>query len=152
MRYRLYREQQIKCDLDEALRFFSSANNLQKITPASMKFRVLSSFSDDRIFEGMKIDYLVSPVLSIPLKWKTIITQVDWQKSFTDFQASGPYKYWNHFHEFIPNEGGVLMKDTVDYELPLGLLGNLAHGLFVRKKLNAIFDYRFQYLNKKYNL
>ena len=152
MRYRLYREQQINCDVEEAWRFFSSANNLQKITPDSMRFKVLSDFADDRIFEGMEINYLVSPVLNIPLKWKTIITQVDWQRSFTDFQASGPYKYWNHFHEFIPTAGGVLMKDTVDYELPLGFLGDLAHGVFVKKKLNSIFDYRFQYLDKKFNV
>jgi ligand-binding SRPBCC domain-containing protein len=152
MRYRLYREQQINCDVEEAWRFFSSANNLQKITPESMRFKVLSDFEDDRIFEGMQIDYLVSPVLNIPLKWKTIITQVDWQRSFTDFQASGPYKYWNHFHEFIPNDEGVLMKDTVDYELPMGFLGDLVHGVFVKNKLNSIFDYRFQYLDKKFNV
>jgi ligand-binding SRPBCC domain-containing protein len=152
MRYRLYREQQIKCDVEEAWSFFSSANNLQKITPESMRFKVLSDFEDDRIFEGMQIDYLVSPVLNIPLKWKTIITQVDWQRSFTDFQASGPYKYWNHFHEFIPNDEGVLMKDTVDYELPMGFLGDLVHGVFVKNKLNSIFDYRFQYLDKKFNV
>lgn len=152
MRYRLYREQQIKCDVEEAWCFFSSANNLQKITPESMRFKVLSDFADDSIFEGMQIDYLVSPVLNIPLKWKTIITQVDWQRSFTDFQASGPYKYWNHFHEFIPNADGVLMKDTVDYELPMGFLGDLVHGVFVKNKLNSIFDYRFQYLDKKFNV
>jgi ligand-binding SRPBCC domain-containing protein len=152
MRYRLYREQQIKCNVEDAWRFFSSANNLQKITPDSMRFKVLSDFADDSIFEGMQIDYLVSPVLNIPLKWKTIITQVDWQRSFTDFQASGPYKYWNHFHEFIPNADGVLMKDTVDYELPMGFLGDLVHGVFVKNKLNSIFDYRFQYLDKKFNV
>ena len=152
MRYRLYREQQINCDVEEAWRFFSSANNLRKITPSSMKFKVLSDFSDDRIFEGMEIDYLVSPMFNIPLKWKTIITQVDWQRSFTDFQVSGPYKYWNHFHEFIPNVSGVLMKDTVDYKLPLGFLGDLAHSVFVKSKLESIFDYRFQYLHKKFNI
>jgi hypothetical protein len=30
----------------------------------------------------------------------------------------------------------------VDYSLPFGVLGRLAHGIFVRRQLEAIFDYR----------
>ena len=96
----------------------------------------------------MIIEYTISPLMGIPMPWQTRITQVDEGKSFTDFQQIGPYKLWNHFHEFIPNKNGVLMKDTVDYELPLGLLGSVAHTLMVRKKLNTIFDYRYQVLEK----
>ena len=47
------------------------------------------------------------------------ITEVTFQKLYR-FSRKGPYKLWNHFHEFIPNKEGVLMKDTVDYELPFG--------------------------------
>src|SRR5690606_4529118 len=63
----------------------------------------------------------------------------------------GPYKYWTHFHEFIPNKGGVLMKDTVDYELPFGFFGKMAHLLFVKNKLAYIFDFRYDVLEKKLN-
>lgn len=151
MIYQLYREQQLCCDLSEAWTFFSNPDNLSEITPKNMGFVVLTKNAGDIIYEGMEIDYTVSPLLGIPMKWKTHILQVDFQKSFTDFQAKGPYKFWNHHHEFILNADGVLMKDTVDYELPFGILGQIAHYLFVKKKLNEIFDYRFQYLNKKFN-
>lgn len=151
MRYQLYREQQLHCDIDTAWSFFSSPNNLSKITPKDMGFTVLSKDIQPEIFEGMLIDYTVSPILGIPLKWQTKITQVDKNKSFTDFQEKGPYKYWNHFHEFIPNSQGVLMKDTVDYELPMGFLGKIAHQAFVKKKLVSIFDYRYQVLEKYFN-
>lgn len=151
MKYQLYREQQLHCDIDTAWSFFSSPNNLSKITPKDMGFTVLSKDIQPEIFEGMLIDYTVSPILGIPLKWQTKITQVDKNKSFTDFQQKGPYKYWNHFHEFIPNSQGVLMKDTVDYELPMGFLGKIAHQLFVKKKLASIFNYRFQVLEKHFN-
>jgi len=151
MKYQLYREQQLHCDIDTAWSFFSSPNNLSKITPKDMGFTVLSKDIQPEIFEGMLIDYTVSPILGIPLKWQTKITQVDKNKSFTDFQEKGPYKYWNHFHEFIPNSEGVLMKDTVDYELPMGFLGKIAHQAFVKKKLVSIFDYRYQVLEKYFN-
>lgn len=151
MNYRLYREQQLYCDIDTAWRFFSSPMNLSEITPKDMAFTVLSEEQDQPIFEGMLIDYSVSPLLGIPLKWQTKIIQVEHQKSFTDFQQKGPYKYWKHFHEFIPNEKGILMKDTVEYELPFGVLGNIVHSLLVKKKLNKIFDYRHQVLKQLFN-
>ena len=34
------------------------------------------------------------------------------------------------------------MRDVVDYELPFGPLGGLAHRLFVRRSLESIFDFR----------
>lgn len=151
MKYRLYREQQLYCDIDTAWRFFSSPMNLSEITPKDIAFTVLSEDQDQPIFEGMLINYSVSPLLGIPLKWQTKIIQVEHQKSFTDFQQKGPYKYWKHFHEFIPNEKGILMKDTVEYELPFGVLGNIVHSLLVKKKLNKIFDYRHQVLKQLFN-
>ena len=38
------------------------------------------------------------------------------------------------------------MTDIVHYKLPMGLLGNIAHKLFVKRKLNEIFGYRFSIL------
>ncbi|MCT4287241.1 hypothetical protein CMU71_06535 [Elizabethkingia anophelis] len=151
MRYHLYREQQLNCNIEEVWDFFSSPLNLSKITPQDMKFTVLSDLKNTPIYEGMEIDYLVSPVLGIPLKWKTRITQVNYQKSFTDLQAKGPYRYWNHYHEFIENDKGVLMKDSVNYELPFGLLGKLAHSLFVHKRLKGIFEFRYNFLEGYFN-
>ncbi|WP_312089771.1 SRPBCC family protein [Chryseobacterium sp.] len=151
MIHQLYREQQLNCTIDEAWKFFSSANNLSKITPKEMNFIVRTKLSDDAIYEGMIINYYVSPLLNIKMSWQTKIIEVNDRKSFTDFQEKGPYKLWNHHHEFIENENGVLMKDTVDYELPLGFLGEIAHVLLVKKKLKHIFDYRTQVLDKMFN-
>lgn len=151
MSYRLSRSQQLHCDGDTAWKFFSSPYNLSRITPQDMKFLVLTELPDEPIYEGMTIDYKVTPLLGIPMRWRTRITQVDAGKSFTDFQEKGPYKLWNHFHEFIPNEQGVLIKDTVDYELPMGFLGKIAHTVMVQKKLQHIFDYRHRVLAQLFN-
>lgn len=151
MKHRLIRQQQLNCDLEKAWRFFSSANNLSVITPPEMKFVVLTKLEDDDIYEGMTIDYHISPVLNIKMNWQTEIVQVDHQKSFIDFQNKGPYKMWHHYHEFVENKDGVLMKDVVDYELPLRILGEIAHKLFVKKKLESIFNYRHEVLEVLFN-
>lgn len=151
MRYQLYREQQLNCNIETAWNFFSSPKNLSEITPKDMGFTVLSENQDEPIYVGMVIDYTVTPLFSIPMKWRTYITMVNFQQSFADFQERGPYKYWHHRHEFIPNAQGVLMKDTVDYELPFGILGTIVHRLLVRKKLEKIFSYRYRVLEKKFH-
>ncbi len=151
MVHQLQRQQQLNCDIQTAWKFFSSANNLSEITPKDMNFVVRTQLSDAEIYEGMLIDYYVSPLLGIKLNWQTEITEVNFQKSFTDFQKKGPFKLWNHFHEFILNDKGVLMMDTVSYELPFGFLGEIAHSVMVKKKLEYIFDYRFKILEETFN-
>lgn len=143
--------QQLNCSIEEAWDFFSSPHNLAVITPPEMKFTVRSKLADEPIFEGMLIDYYVTPLFGIKMKWRTEITQVDFQKSFTDYQLKGPYKRWNHQHLFFPNEQGVLMEDIIHYKLPFGFLGKLAHPLLVKRKIKGIFDYRKSVLDQKFN-
>ena len=150
MMYRLERTQQLNCTIDVAWNFFSSPHNLEKITPAKMKFLILSDLKEE-IFEGMIIDYKIRPLFNFPVRWTTRITQVDFQKSFTDFQQKGPYKTWNHNHQFEVNENGVLMKDIVDYQLPYGWLGDLVHSMLVKRKLERIFNFRYQVLEELFN-
>ena len=44
------------------------------------------------------------------------------------------------------------MTDIVDYRLPFGILGKIAHPLFIKKKLNQIFDYRYEVLENKFGV
>jgi ligand-binding SRPBCC domain-containing protein len=44
--------------------------------------------------------------------------------------------------------GGVEMNDEIVYASPLGLVGQLAHWLFVGRTLRSIFDYRIQVLKR----
>lgn len=141
--YRILKEQLIHASLEEVWHFFSHPANLQRITPPGMGFRVTSGQLPDEIFAGQIITYKVSPVLGIPLFWMTEITHVDRLRMFVDEQRRGPYSLWHHEHHFSQtSDGEVLMRDIIYYQLPLGLIGTLAHRLFVRKQLADIFDYR----------
>lgn len=149
MKFQIRREQQLNCDINTAWAFFSSPNNLSKITPDDIKFIVKDNLKEE-IFVGMKINYTIAPLLGIPLKWQTLITAVNHNKSFIDVQAKGPFKLWHHKHEFYENDAGVLMIDTVDYELPFGILGVWTHRIAVRKKLNHIFNFRYKILKQRF--
>lgn len=136
--------QKIPVSLDKAWDFFSNPANLQAITPDTMGFKVISKYHGDTMYAGQLIEYKVRPVLNIPLYWMTEITQVKDRQYFIDEQRFGPYALWHHQHHFRAIEGGVEMTDIIHYKNPLGILGRLANVLFVKKKVNTIFDYRFK--------
>lgn len=141
-KYELYRETVLQVTMLEAWDFFSNPSNLSKITPAEMDFNVVTKDLPQHIHNGLLIDYIVRPLAGIPLKWKTQICAVNAPHSFVDEQLKGPYAYWHHEHTFEEKDGKVLMKDKVTYSVPFGVFGQLANSLFVRSKLEEIFNYR----------
>ncbi|RFM35695.1 SRPBCC family protein [Chitinophaga silvisoli] len=140
--YLLRYEQVLNTSIPEAWKFFSRADNLEKITPSYMRFDITSPVTDKPIYAGEIITYVIHPVLGIPLRWMTEITHVKEGEYFVDEQREGPYGLWHHQHHFEAVAGGVKMTDIVHYSLPLGILGRVAHALFVRRQLEGIFAYR----------
>ena len=69
---------------------------------------------------------------------------------FADVQRRGPFAYWYHRHRFEPTpQDTTIMIDEIEYALPLGWLGRLVAGPFVRAKLQRVFDYRHNVLAEK---
>jgi ligand-binding SRPBCC domain-containing protein len=137
----------LKASLEEVWDFFSSPSNLKKITPPAMGFNIISG-GEGKMYPGQIISYNVKPVAGIPLTWVTEITHVEPLKFFVDEQRFGPYSMWHHEHHFREVEHGVEMTDIVTYVLPFGFLGRIAHALFVKSKVNRIFEYRSKVMNQ----
>ncbi len=146
--YKLKREQFLPISSEEAWTFFSSPKNLSMITPPDMGFKIVSGTESDEMKEGQIINYIVKPIFYIPLQWRTMIRDVVKPEQFTDIQLKGPYLIWEHSHRFVPVEGGISMIDEVNYKLPIGLLGRIMHQLFIRKRIEFIFNYRYTMLEK----
>lgn len=119
--------------------FFAAAENLGRITPPELGFRIRSPLPID-MRAGALIEYTIR-LYGIPLTWRTEITAWDPPRSFEDTQRAGPYAKWVHTHTFEAAGDGTTMVDRVVYALPFGYLGALAHPL-VRLQLRRIFDYR----------
>ncbi len=138
--YVLERAQRVPGTLAEVFPFFEDPHNLAEITPGWLRFRVLSS-SDERVREGTRIRYRIR-WLGLPMRWESSISRHDPPHAFADEMLRGPYKRWLHLHTFRQIGHEVELSDRVEYDLPGGLLGALAHRLIVRRQLEAIFDYR----------
>ena len=140
--YHLKRTQTLPITARQAWDFFSSPKNLAVITPREMNFKILSMSGGDKMYPGQIITYKVNVLPMVRMRWVTEISHVQEPEYFTDEQRFGPYSLWHHKHHFTDVDGGVLMTDEVDYALPLGLLGQFAHWLFVGREVNRIFDHR----------
>ena len=134
----------VKASLDEVWNFISVPENLSKITPTEMNFKITfqSALNEKGMYAGQIISYKVSPIPFYRASWVTEITQVQEKKFFIDEQRFGPYSFWHHQHIIFETEGGIEMKDIVSFKLPFGGLGNMLGGWFVRKQLMKIFSCR----------
>ena len=151
MIHQIRTEQFLNTTIDNLWDFVTSPQNLKKITPKYMNFVIESENRLEKIYPGMIICYKVSPILKIPTTWVTEITHVKKNKLFVDEQRVGPYKIWHHEHLFRVEGEGVLMIDIVSYKLPFGIIGKLLNTLFIKKKIQDIFNYRFNKLDEIFN-
>ncbi len=147
--YQLHSKQAFPISKQKAWEFLSNPANLKVITPDHMGFHILSG-ADRPMFSGQIIQYKVTPFPGYTTKWVTEITHVKEGDYFVDEQRFGPYALWHHKHFIKDIDGGIEMEDIIDYKIPFGLLGQLAHPIIVKKQLKQIFSYREQKLTERF--
>ena len=138
--YLIEREQWLDRPIEEVFAFYGDATNLEAITPALLRFSVITP-APIAMGAGTLIDYRLR-WRGVPLRWRTVIEAWEPPYRFIDRQLKGPYRLWHHTHTFEQQRGGTLIRDIVRYQLPFGWLGAAAHRLGVRRDLEAIFDHR----------
>ena len=138
--HRLYRKTRVPASVEDVFHFFGQVENLGRITPAWYHFRSLTP-TPLALSLGLQIDFALK-LNGFPVSWKTEITGWDPPHSFEDTQIRGPYKQWVHFHKFTAEGNETIMEDAVVYRCPGWILEPLVDFWYVRRKLEAIFDYR----------
>ena len=92
------------------------------------------------------------PLSPLRIHWESEITEFSWNHRFCDEQIRGPFSSWKHCHTFSPScwhgVDATLVADTVEYEVPFGSMGRLAHLLFLRGEIEHTFAYRQRRLEK----
>ena len=80
----------------------------------------------------------------IKTRWVAEHTVYDPPHLFEDVQIKGPFRSWRHRHIVQPHPEGAILRDEIDYEPPLGLLGRALAPLLVQRRLQKLFDYRHE--------
>jgi len=131
----------VPAPIHDVFDFFSDPYNLARITPRSLGFKI-TSMDDLPVRPGFRIEYTLKPLFGVPVRWVTRIPVFEPPHRFVDVQERGPYKYWRHEHTFKECDGQTLMRDHVQYEMPMGPIGAAVQRLVVARQLEKIFDYR----------
>ena len=134
-------EQVVPSNIKDVWAFFSSPQNLNDLTPPDLRFRIVS-VSVPRMYTGQLIEYRIRILPGIWYPWLTEIRHVREEEYFVDEQRAGPYKFWYHEHHFVQEKAGVRIVDRVTYSVGFGFIGTLINWLWVRRKLEGVFEYR----------
>ena len=140
MKHVFERRQFVPRPRSEVFAFFADAGNLERLTPESLRFQIVSSLPIE-MDAGVRIEYKLS-LYGVPFRWRTLIESYEPETRFVDVQVEGPYRLWRHTHSFDDAPGGTLVDDRVEYEVPLGPIGEVARIMFVAPQLSQIFDFR----------
>jgi ligand-binding SRPBCC domain-containing protein len=160
MRHSLQTEQWLPYPRELVFAFFADPANLPPLMPKWQRARVekanyaappappLPSTSGFAAGKGslITISFQAIPLLPLRLEWDAYIAEFRWNDFFCDEQRRGPFKYFRHCHrireEIREGTPGTVVTDALEYELPLGLLGDLANKLAVKRQIRALFRYR----------
>ncbi len=139
----LHREQFVAGDPARIWEFFATPRNLDTLTSPHLRFRMIGDMAT-RMYAGQVIEYRVGIVPGLWSRWLTEITHVRAGEYFVDEQRLGPYRLWHHEHRFTPAQGGLHMIDHVTFDPGWSVCGDLGYLLWIRGKLDRIFDFRAQ--------
>ena len=136
----LIKHTEINKPITEVFDFFGKAENLNELTPPDLHFNIITPLPI-AMKAGTIIDYKIRLGI-IPMKWKTLISAWEPPFRFVDEQLSGPYVTWIHEHKFEYSGQKTKMTDTIQYVAPGLFLEPIVHNLFIKSKVNQIFEYR----------
>jgi ligand-binding SRPBCC domain-containing protein len=158
MRHHFQTEQWLPFPRQRVFSFFADPANLPPLMPSWQQARVERAIfvsppempPTGKVVAGqgslMTISFRLLPLLPLRLEWDAYIAEFRWDDYFCDEQRRGPFKYFRHCHQVADavRDGvtGSVVSDAVEYELPLGLLGDLANGLAVRRQIRSLFHHR----------
>ena len=131
---------QIQASAEDLFRWHAEPGALERLTPP------WESVEMERRAPGIRNgDRGVLRVHLGPLHISWVFEHCDYVegRQFRDVQISGPFRRWEHTHLFRPqNSATCILEDRIEYELPLGALGDFLGGWFVRRRLRKLFAYR----------
>jgi len=136
------KESLIGAEAERVFAFHELPDALARLTPPWEQARVIQAAPDLRPGSVAVIETKLFGLF--PARWVAEHTLYDPPRMFEDVQVRGPFRKWRHRHIVEPHASGALLRDEVEYEPPLGLLGRAAAPLLIERRLRRLFAYRHE--------
>lgn len=167
MTYRIQFEQRVPIGIETVFLFFANPNNLPRIMPPDSGTKLAAlrlAHPPDSTAPVPNLDSLAGvgseivtsfrPFTFLPFRaeWIALITEFEWNHHFADIQKKGPFRQFQHRHEFTAETrngaSGTTIRDMIEYDPGFSVLGDLAQKLFIAPSLRQTFEYRQRMLLK----
>lgn len=137
-----HKESLIRAAPERVFAFHELPDALARLTPPWESARVVKAAPSLRVGARAVVETRVLGV--VPVLWVAEHTAYDPPRMFEDVQCKGPFKSWRHRHLVTPHAEGAMLRDEVEYEPPLGVLGRALAPLLVERRLRRLFEYRHE--------
>ena len=139
---RFVKESVIRAAPERVFAFHELPDAIMRLIPPWESSRVVEPAPNLRPGSITLIDTRLFRLFTV--RWEALHTAYDPPRMFEDVQVKGPFKSWRHRHIVEPCGEGARLRDEIEYEPPLGLLGRWGAPLLIVPRLQKLFDYRHQ--------
>ena len=130
----------VNASLQAVCDFHSDTSALKRLTPPPT---IVQLHEIEPLAEG-SVSRFTLWVGPLPLRWRAVHRGVT-ERGFTDVQAEGPARKWEHTHTFAPvSEDVTEIQEHIEFEHKPGLWGAVTRTLFARPNLLMMFAFRKQ--------
>lgn len=157
MHQKFHAEQRLPYPIELVFAFFANPENLPRLMPGWQKARIeeasfrpppprpagVKGYRGTAAGDGTRliISFRPFPYSPVRMAWEAKISHFVWNKQFCDTQTRGPFHFWHHCHKVSADGNSTLLRDEVEYELPLDPISRLSLPI-VRKQFEAMFRFR----------
>ncbi len=142
MIHHFIKESSIAAPPGEVFAFHESPRAIERLIPPWEHVELIESTGSIRPGARAVLRMRIGP---FALDWVAEHTEYEQGRLFADRQVRGPFAYWYHRHIFLDDGlGGTILRDEIDYRLPMGMLGDWFGARFVKSKLRKMFDFRHE--------
>ena len=139
---RFVKESFIRASPERVFAFHELPDAFERLIPPWEDAKIIQKADISKVGSRAIIEQTI--LWFIHSRWVAEHTAYDPPHSFEDVQISGPFKSWHHRHIVEPHPDGAVLRDEIEYEMPIPIFGPLAAPLAVTPKLEKMFEYRHQ--------
>jgi ligand-binding SRPBCC domain-containing protein len=110
-------------------------------TTAQTNEKAVDGVTDGSIGQGQTVTF-EGTHFGIRQRLTVKVVEIDRPRLFVDEMIEGRFSAFRHVHEFFPRPGGTLMRDTLRWTSPFGILGRVVDKLLLEGHLTRLVSNR----------
>ncbi len=129
----------IDAPVEKVFRFHKRPDAIELLMPPDSKVELVSR--EGGLETGARVEFRI-PVGPFKIRWVAVHIAYEENRLFIDKQQEGPFAAWVHTHQFLEENGGTRLTDSIELALPGGPIIEALTGWYVKHKLRIMFEYR----------